>query len=90
MQDFGAIGNNKTDDTYAIQTTIDLCHKKYPNLATVFFPGDVHGKVYRIFSSIALVSNTTLSIGANATIYSAHAVASRRAGAWRMHVCKRV
>ena len=77
VQDFGAIGNNKTDDTYAIQTTIDLCHKKYPNLATVFFPGDVHGKVYRIFSSIALVSNTTLSIGANATIYSAQSPLKR-------------
>ena len=73
--DHGAVGDNATDDTFAIQKTIDHCHAEYPALATVLFPGD--GKTYRVFSSVALVSNTTLFVGDGATIYSAQSPSKR-------------
>ena len=61
---YNAIGDNRTDDTIAIQTAIDdeTCD-------VVFLSGP--GTTYRITSSLALTSNLTLQIDSNTTLFSA-------------------
>lgn len=64
----GAVGDNKTDDTEAIQRTIDDCRAEHPFGAVVNLPGPA---TYRITASISLASNLTLSLGEDATLFSA-------------------
>jgi hypothetical protein len=64
----GAVGDNRTDDTAAIQLTVDKCRAAFPNGATVLLS---EKKTYRVRRSIALASNLTLAFGPNATLFSA-------------------
>lgn len=64
----GAAGDNRTDDTAAIQGAIDSCRAAHPLGATVLLAGPA---TYRITASIALGSNLTLRLGAGTTLFSA-------------------
>ena len=55
----GAKGDNKTDDTRAIQGAIDTCREQHPLGAVVLLRGPA---TYRITASIALGSNLTLQV----------------------------
>eukprot|EP00927_Polykrikos_kofoidii_P077578 TRINITY_DN74510_c0_g1_i1.p1 TRINITY_DN74510_c0_g1~~TRINITY_DN74510_c0_g1_i1.p1 ORF type:complete len:456 (+),score=62.94 TRINITY_DN74510_c0_g1_i1:56-1369(+) len=63
----GAVGDNSTDDTKAIQQTIDSCRAAHPLGAVVQLAGPA---TYRISASIALGSNLTIAFGENAAIFS--------------------
>lgn len=65
----GAVGDNHTDDTAAVQRVIDMCTAAYPAGAVVVFSGPA---TYRITASIALASNLTLALAQNTTIFSAY------------------
>ena len=60
VKDFGAMGNNASDDTQPIQDAIDECHE-------VLVPS---GKTFRVTNSLALTSNLTIVIEENASIFS--------------------
>ena len=55
----GAVGDNTTDDTLAVQKAIDDCRKAHPLDAVVVLTGPA---TYRVTASIALGSNLTLLI----------------------------
>lgn len=63
----GAVGDNATDSTAALQTTLDACHAAHPGGATVTVPPGT----FRLTHSIALTSNTTLRLSHGATLFSA-------------------
>jgi len=71
---WSAIGDNKTDDTSAIQSAIDACHAAHPLGAIVRLSGP--HRTYRITSSIALTSNLTLALDADTGLFSAVTPAS--------------
>jgi polygalacturonase len=63
----GAAGDNATDDTVALQKTIDVCHAQHPAGAVV----QLAGGTFRITGSLALTSNLTLRVAAGASLFSA-------------------
>lgn len=63
----GAKGDNTTDDTVALQQTIDMCHTQHPGGAVVHLAGGT----FRITGSLVLTSNLTLRVAAGATLFSA-------------------
>lgn len=65
---WGAVGDNATDATSAIQRCIDDCHRQHPDGAVVVLAGP---GTYRITASIALASNLTLRIDPQTTLFSA-------------------
>ena len=64
----GAVGDNITDDTHAIQKAIDDCRKAHPLAAVVVLSGPA---AYRITASVELGSNLTLLIDKETTLFSA-------------------
>ena len=60
VKDFGAMGNNASDDTQPIQDAIDECQE-------VILPS---GNTFRVTKSLALTSNLTIIIEENASIFS--------------------
>ena len=68
VKSFGAVGDNATDDTSAIQQAIDECRVKHPRAAVVVLPGPA---TYRITASVALGSNLTILIDKETTLFSA-------------------
>eukprot|EP00041_Stephanoeca_diplocostata_P014180 m.255214 g.255214 ORF g.255214 m.255214 type:complete len:484 (-) comp19612_c0_seq1:225-1676(-) len=68
VSEYGAAGDNRSDDTTAIQAAIDACCRKNPEDAVVVFESQ---RTYKVTSSIALASNTTILLGINTTIFSA-------------------
>lgn len=64
----GAAGDNRTDDTLAIQKTIAACRAAHPLAATVVLPGPA---TYRVSASIVLGSNLTLQLEAHTSLFSA-------------------
>ena len=68
VKDFGAVGDNRTDDTLAIQKAIDGCRKEHQEGAVVVLSGPA---VYRVTASIELGSNLTLLIAKDTMLYSA-------------------
>ena len=74
VRDAGARGDNQTDDSAALQAAIDGCRAAHPLGAVVHLPGPNRTfptATYRITTSIALGSNLTVALGANAGIFSA-------------------
>jgi len=65
---FGAVGDNQTDDTTAIQHAIDSCHESHPHGAVVVFDSS---KTFRVRASIAMTSDTTLLLGRNTALFNA-------------------
>ena len=66
----GAVGDNSTDDTLAIQRAIDSCRKAHPVAAVVVLSGPA---VYRVTASVELGSNLTLLIDKETTLLSVKA-----------------
>jgi polygalacturonase len=62
--DYGAVADNKTLNTAAIQSTLDACHIANPDGATVFVPAGA----YRT-ASISLHSNMRLHLADGAGLY---------------------
>eukprot|EP00947_MAST-08B_sp_MAST-8B-sp1_P002835 g2835.t1 len=62
--DFGAVADNTTINTAAIQKAIDTCHTRYPSGSTVLVPAGA----YRT-ASIRLRSNLRLHLAAGAGLY---------------------
>ena len=60
VRDYGAKGNNETDDTKAIQKAIDECNH-------VLLP---KGNTFRVTESIALSSDLTIVMESNSSIFS--------------------
>ena len=80
----GGKGDNATDDTAALQSAIDTCRAAHPQGAVVHLPGPA---TYRISFSIALGSDLTLALGANASIFSAWAPSKSAAPARQHPLC---
>ena len=71
VETYGARGDNVTDDTRSIQTALDHCHAVHRTGAVIVFGNIKQARTYRIKSSIALHSNTTLLFAPKATMFSA-------------------
>ena len=70
----GAVGDNSTDDTLAIQKAIDECRSANPGGAVVVLRGPA---TFRVTASVELGSNLTLLIDKETTLYSAKAPPTR-------------
>ena len=64
----GAVGDNSTDDTAAIQKAIDECRALHPGGAVVVLSGPA---TYRVTASVELGSNLTILIDKETTLFSA-------------------
>jgi|EP01046_Picozoa_sp_COSAG06_P016732 polygalacturonase len=64
----GAVGDNSTDDTAAIQKAIDECRALHPGGAVVVLSGPA---TYRVTASVELGSNLTVLIDKETTLFSA-------------------
>jgi polygalacturonase len=68
VKEYGAVGDNATDDTLAIQKAIDGCRSKHPLAAVVVLSGPA---AYRVTASMELGSNLTLLIDKETVLFSA-------------------
>ena len=76
---YNAVGDNRTDDTNALQAAIDACAEKHPLGAVIVLPsqptdanGGVEQRAFRISRSLRLRSNITrLPSGTRSGMYSA-------------------
>eukprot|EP00756_Hemistasia_phaeocysticola_P057929 Hpha_TRINITY_DN34539_c0_g1::TRINITY_DN34539_c0_g1_i1::g.96428::m.96428 len=76
--EYGAVGDNTTDDTAALQRAIDGCVAKGAGAgAVVVLP---EGHTFRVYASIVLRSHLTLYLERNASLFSAQ-TPSHKSGA---------